>query len=80
MATRPEDRTPSDPTATGDPRREGDNAVVEEWFGQSASRDAELADELVAEEGGDLSAAEKRFREQSTGGQEQHQRHEDAGS
>lgn len=46
---------------------EPENSTVDDWFGQNAARDAELADELVAEEGGDQQAAEQRFDEEAEG-------------
>lgn len=57
-----------------DPYREPDNATTEEWFGQSVERDAELAEELLAEEGGDEEAAAERFDEEATGEIEQRRR------
>jgi hypothetical protein len=46
---------------------EPENSTVDDWFGQNAARDAELADELVAEEGGDQAAAEARFEQEAEG-------------
>ncbi len=46
---------------------EPENSTVDDWFGQNAARDAELADELVAEEGGDQAAAEERFEQEAEG-------------
>ncbi len=46
---------------------EPENSTVDDWFGQNAARDAELADEIVAEEGGDQEAAEKRFDQEAEG-------------
>jgi hypothetical protein len=43
------------------------NSTVDDWFGQNAARDQDLADELVAKEGGDEDAAEARFDEQAEG-------------
>lgn len=57
-----------------DPFIEPPNSTVDDWLGQSVDRDAALADRLVAEEGGDLDAAERRFEEESTGEEEQHLR------
>jgi hypothetical protein len=56
-------------------REPGTDSRVEDWFGQSVERDAELADELS--EGLDDDAAEKAFDEQSTGAAEQERRHGD---
>jgi hypothetical protein len=43
------------------------NSTVDDWFGQNVARDAELADELVDEEGGDQDAAEERFDREASG-------------
>ena len=56
------DETP----ATPEP---GTDSKVEDWFGQSVERDAELADELSEELPPD--AAARRFEEESTGHAEQ---------
>ena len=61
-----------------DPYTEPENSTTEEWFGQSVERDAELADELLDEEGGDTARAEHRFEHESTGEEEQRRRHEGA--
>ena len=45
------------------------NSTVDDWFGQNAARDQELADELVEQEGGDESSAEARFDEEAEGKQ-----------
>ena len=62
-----------DPSTT--PEGEGRDSRVEDWFGQSVDRDAELADRLV-EEVGEERAAE-RFEELSDGREEQAARHGD---
>jgi hypothetical protein len=46
---------------------EPENSTVDDWFGQNVARDQDLADDLVAEEGGDLQAAEERFDEEAEG-------------
>jgi hypothetical protein len=46
---------------------EPEGSTVDDWFGQNAARDAELADELVQEEGGDEAAAEARFDHEAEG-------------
>jgi hypothetical protein len=56
-----------------DPYREPDNSTVDDWFGQSVERDADLAEALVAETGDEEQAAE-RFEEEATGAHEQEQR------
>lgn len=43
------------------------NSTVDDWFGQNAARDQELADELVDEKGGDESAAQEAFDEEAEG-------------
>ena len=48
-----------------DPRREGTASTVDDWFGQEASEDAELADELVDAAQGDTPEAERRFEDRS---------------
>lgn len=55
--------------AAKDPNQEPSGGEVEGWMGQEVAKDAELVDELVAEEGGDVDAAEKRFEEESAGAQ-----------
>ena len=52
-----------------DPRQEGTSGTVDDWFGQEASADAALAEELVDEEGGDTRAAEQRFEASSHHGE-----------
>jgi hypothetical protein len=47
--------------------QEPDNSTVDDWFGQNVARDQDLADRLVAEEGGDEEAAEDRFDEEAEG-------------
>ncbi|NES98516.1 MAG: hypothetical protein F6K32_25735 [Desertifilum sp. SIO1I2] len=62
-----------------DPRREPENSTVDDWFGQSVERDAELADELLEASGGDEDAAAERFDELAKGADEQAERHEGRG-
>ena len=47
--------------------REPENSTVDDWFGQNAARDADLADKLVEAEGGDEAAAEDRFEREAEG-------------
>ena len=54
---------------------EGTDSRVEDWFGQSVERDAELADELSEELPED--EAQRQFEEQATGEAEQAARHGD---
>jgi hypothetical protein len=46
---------------------EPESSTVDDWFGQNAARDAELADELVEQEGGDEAAAAERFEAEAEG-------------
>lgn len=64
--------TSDDTPATPEP---GTDSRVEDWFGQSAERDAELADELS--EALPPEEAEAAFEEQSSGRDEQEARHGD---
>ena len=50
-----------------DPHKEAENSTVEDWMGQEVNSDAELADKLVEESGGDMAAAEEKFEQQSAG-------------
>jgi hypothetical protein len=61
-------------TEAQDPYTEAPNSTVDDWLGQSVERDEQLADRLVAEEGGDLGAAQRRFEAEATGAEEQHRR------
>ena len=53
----------------------GQDSKVDDWFGQSVERDAELADRLAKEL--DETDAEKAFDEEATGTAEQPARHGD---
>ncbi len=55
--------------AAQDPHQEPSGGEVEGWMGQEVARDEELVDRLVAEEGGDVEAAEQRFEQESAGAQ-----------
>lgn len=46
---------------------EPENSTVDDWFGQNAARDADVADEILAEEDGDEAAAERRFDDEAEG-------------
>lgn len=50
-----------------DPYTEPENSTVENWHGQRVERDAELADRLVEEAGGDEAQAEARYAEEAEG-------------
>jgi hypothetical protein len=45
--------------------QEPPNSTVDDWLGQQASEDEQLADELMEETGGDAEEAERRFAERS---------------
>jgi hypothetical protein len=51
----------------GDEVVEPDNSTVDDWFGQNVARDQDVADKAVAEAGGDMEEAEKRFEEEAEG-------------
>jgi hypothetical protein len=51
----------------------GEDSRVEDWFGQSVDRDAEVADELTEEVGEER--AEQLFEQQAPGRDEQEARH-----
>lgn len=55
--------------ANSDPRTEPENSTVDDWMGQEVNADAELADKLVEESGGDMAAAEEKFEQRSAGAQ-----------
>jgi hypothetical protein len=44
-----------------------EDSTVDDWFGQNVARDQELADDLIAEEEGDLDSAEDRFQAEAEG-------------
>ncbi len=52
-----------------DPHEEPSGGEVDGWMGQEVQKDEELVDRLVAEENGDVEAAEQRFDEESAGAQ-----------
>ncbi|MFN0091486.1 MAG: hypothetical protein ACKVWR_14660 [Acidimicrobiales bacterium] len=70
-----EDQTNQTTNGT-EPIREPENSTVDDWFGQRVQRDDELIDELLDETGGDVTEAERRFRERSTEAEEHHAQHE----
>jgi hypothetical protein len=47
--------------------REPDNSTVDDWFGQQAAKDAEVADKAVSDAGGDLDKAEDLYEERADG-------------
>ncbi|HVM09413.1 MAG TPA: hypothetical protein VM345_13180 [Acidimicrobiales bacterium] len=52
---------------SNDPHKEPENSTVDNWMGQEVNKDAELADRLLQEKGGDEAAAEQAFESQSEG-------------
>jgi hypothetical protein len=44
---------------------EPENSTVDDWLGQQVNKDEELADDLMAETGGDEEEAARRFEERS---------------
>jgi hypothetical protein len=50
-----------------DPHTEPENSTVDDWMGQEVNKDAELADQLIEESGGDEAAAEAKFDARSAG-------------
>ena len=68
-------RRPSPPAKTPDQPAPGTDSRVEDWFGQSVERDAELADRLTSDLG--EPDAEAAFDAQSSGRNEQDARHGD---
>jgi hypothetical protein len=57
----------SDPTDPGTEAVEPDNSTVDDWFGQNVARDQDVADEALAEAGGDADEAEQIFEERASG-------------
>lgn len=55
--------------APQDPHQEPTGGEVEGWMGQEVAKDEDLVDQLVAEEGGDVEAAERRFEDESEAAQ-----------
>jgi hypothetical protein len=52
-----------------DPHQEPENSTVDNWMGQEVDKDADLAERLVEESGGDMQEAERKFEQQSEGAQ-----------
>jgi len=46
---------------------EPENSTVDDWLGQNVAKDEQVADEALAEAGGDPAKAEKIFDEKATG-------------
>lgn len=59
---------------------EPENSTVDDWFGQNAARDEEVADEAMAEAGGDPEKAESIFEERAEGEQKYEEGHPRPGS
>ena len=47
--------------------KEPENSTVDDWFGQQAARDADVADEAVAAADGDLEQAEEIYDREAEG-------------
>jgi hypothetical protein len=73
-STEPQSPNP-DPQPRNDPHHEPENSTVDDWFGQSVDRDADLAHRLVEDAHGDEQEAERRFDEMATGEERQADRH-----
>ena len=58
---------PSNSEKDGEEIVEPDNSTVDDWFGQNVARDQEVADKVVAEAGGDMNEAERRFEQEADG-------------
>jgi hypothetical protein len=52
---------------TSDETVEPDNSTVDDWFGQNAARDEEVADQAMADAGGDAAKAEQLFEDRAEG-------------
>jgi hypothetical protein len=59
------DHVPPGRGADDEAIEEPENSTVDDWLGQQVDADAELADELLEETGGDAEEAERRFRQRS---------------
>ena len=46
---------------------EPENSTVDDWFGQNAARDEDVADRAMSDAGGDAEKAEQLFEERATG-------------
>jgi len=57
-----------------EPITEPENSTVDDWFGQNAARDADLADRITEEEP-DEAAAEERFEREGQGKQRYEEGH-----
>ena len=58
---------PSNSERNGEEIVEPGNSTVDDWFGQNVARDQEVADRVVAETGGDMNEAERRFEQEADG-------------
>jgi hypothetical protein len=47
--------------------QEPENSTVDDWFGQQAARDADVADEAMAEADGDVEEAEEIYDDRAEG-------------
>ena len=55
--------------------REPDNSTVDDWFGQKVDDDADVAEQAMAESGGDEDKAERLFEERAKGEEEYEKSH-----
>jgi hypothetical protein len=62
--------------AEQDPHVEPPNSTVDDWLGQRVERDAELADRLMRDTGGDEAQAQRLFEEISDEQEEYEEAHE----
>lgn len=51
----------------GEEAVEPSNSTVEDWFGQNVARDQEVADQALAEAGGDAAEAEQIYEDRAEG-------------
>jgi len=57
--------------------QEPENSTVDDWFGQNAARDADVADQAMAEAGGDEAKAEEIYDERAQGEEKYDEGHPD---
>jgi hypothetical protein len=54
---------------------EPENSTVDDWLGQNAARDEDVADQAMADAGGDVEKAEQLFEERAEGEQKYDEGH-----
>lgn len=62
-----EDTHPTEPEGSEGEVKEPENSTVDDWFGQNVARDQDVADEALAEAGGDEEVAEEIYDERAEG-------------